>query len=392
LRPPIEKVALFLSAFIFSAVIALYMAERSGMFQVESFGAFFTILYLCTLIWDASPPRGVRSFLAGTFLFLAIFFKEPFLLAAFASAILLCRNTRSFMLGFVIPLVTAVTLAIIALSLLRSLGAFITLYLPYMALSHVDILGSPFWIRGMNVLQVFRDVWLFSPPLASILLLLGSSLILIFSPPKGKTPPRWTCIVLIIIVLYCLGLMVGLSGQYTPHQYIVAVPLYIALFTECLRLYISEKHPPHALIGASLLIALPLSLALSHPQYDSEPYRVRMQQSLRVAEGLDAIMERCGIASYVYMGAHSPAFSLTKVPPQGPLFATGMLFKATNPAFSDSYFTNVTNTSLILWHDDRDMEDRAVEYVRRNFSPTPWNCAATVPPPQGYTYLFRKGK
>jgi hypothetical protein len=52
----------------------------------------------------------------------------------------------------------------------------------------------------------------------------------------------------------------------------------------------------------------------------------------------------------------------------------------------------VTNTSLILWHDDRDMEDRAVEYVRRNFSPTPWNCAATVPPPQGYTYLFRKGK
>lgn len=146
------------TAFLIGVLITLYLDERVGAVQTETFGTFFACLYLLHIAWNDStrwPSTLARSLL----LMCAIGMKEPFVLTVFAGALLLARDIKQFWHSFVIPLMIAAVLGLIGLWVLGYWHSYFGIYLPAMLGERVtNSPVEPLFVRSFSIEKVLYNL------------------------------------------------------------------------------------------------------------------------------------------------------------------------------------------------------------------------------------------
>jgi hypothetical protein len=125
----------------------------AGFWQTEFYGAGFSLLYVVLLSQATLQPRWRATVLASIFLFVAIGFKEPFVLSNLAASLVLLRTRTQFWRLVCIPLAIVTLSGILALALLGALDGYLHVYLPEMFGSYIHRHYFPLWQRGLALDQ-----------------------------------------------------------------------------------------------------------------------------------------------------------------------------------------------------------------------------------------------
>lgn len=152
---------------LFAVLLTLYLGDRSGHFQTESFGTFFVLVYVALLL--TLREHRLFPFLASLPLAAAVGLKEPFLLIAAICAALLTPGWKNLLRTFLLPLGIGLLLGTIVLAVLGVLHPYLTVYLPEMIHGRGRIFPEPVWIYGFLFNKHLGDVAAFSPTLALLI-------------------------------------------------------------------------------------------------------------------------------------------------------------------------------------------------------------------------------
>jgi hypothetical protein len=383
---------LFLGGLI-GVMLSVYVTDRSGGFQVESFGCLCTVLYASVLSWNEQPLGRLRVGLAAACLLGVALLKEPFILSGFAVALLLVPTVRGLWRGFFLPASLALTAEITLLTLVSEVRAYLTIYLPYMFGHHIGMLGSP-WQRGLSP-RMFQDLWQFSPTLTMAIGIfavgsLAATLARATCAQAMQTTVAWA------VACYALSLAVGLGGTYLDHHFVFAVPGYVAVLLAFLGAAASPRHDwGHALalrlaFGAALIGALSLPAVTDHAAMAKN--RAELALDATVAQRIDAVLNACHLQRYLFIGKHShAAYALTQHSPEGPLFVEASLLQTTG-FFHQSFERNLDHAHLVMITRHSHLTRGDQHYIAEHYSRSPWPCAAEVglPPSGRYIFLFRQ--
>ncbi len=408
-----RRVMIVLAAFVFGMMFAIYSGLQSGTFQTESFGVLPAVLAVACMALDSGKFSWLRTIGTALGIFLSAGMKEPFILAVFASAMLLADHPRTLIRTFLIPFLMAALVGIVALAVMGALDEYFTIYLPHMTGEYAQRYG-PSWMRGFIVDTIFTDTLHYSFWLLLLLptLLLSSMLIrfradeergwlffcltiffsilcifggaeamiisyLIMSPlpligfmlviagVSGLLGCAWyvrlqNCslgmfwrFVSYPAAVY-LGLYaVGLSGDYIPHHFVFFVPVYFALFFLIVSAVLQE--PSRRLASRSLALVMSLAVLVvvtkPMPNFAAQlsDMNVLRVQSQREAEVVDTILDRCEIDRYLYTNEIQSV--LYGFTRHSPM-GPGFFqfaFNATIPYFSHAYWDNLRSASVILY-------------------------------------------
>ena len=150
-----------LLACVFGIIFALYSADKSGRVQTESYGSFFAVCYLTVILWQQKRLSNAQVGLASVFMLLSYGCKEPFVLIMAACALLVLREKKTFVRGFLLPLGISVLLGCVIMASLGWLVPYMTIdipntlfyriqgHIPYYALGSFKYFGgAPGWARG----------------------------------------------------------------------------------------------------------------------------------------------------------------------------------------------------------------------------------------------------
>lgn len=175
-----------ISMLLFGLLLALYVQNRAGNLETESFGVVFALLYVFTLSVNREHVSTVRMWIAAVAIFFAVMIKEPFILPIFASALLLSRSPRFLVRSFVAPAAIAGIAALLFLGLLGVLPAYISIYLPRVFFVRIA-LGStaPWWFNATMLVSIVQDF-------ASSPVFLGGLLVAVLwiAAPAMRTAPK----------------------------------------------------------------------------------------------------------------------------------------------------------------------------------------------------------
>jgi len=425
---------LILLAFVFGSLLAMYTAFRSGKVVVESFGSFFIIAYLLTVAMGEKKWSKVHTALAALCLLIGIGFKEPFIIVAFAGALLLTKNLVK---KFFIPLLIAAAAGIIILFLLDYMQPFFSLYLKEMITHRIS--PDSIWMRGLTEFgRPFVNVEKYSFLLARSILVLAFAFVTyrvqdsiksIRAPNgnEGKLVSKWlknnslirwplvrdsafcapkaigsstsirywsstrliTAIIPLALALYLSSLAVGMGGDYFKHHFVFAVPVYAALLFVFLQYAGRHWSQTAVKIFVSALVLLSVFGAfhiplktyawktnVAHKTSDNRQFK---------ADIIDSILDNCGLERYLFLGSVGRhPYGYTKHSPIGPfffqdqrLFATSLWFRDGNYKYNDEFLASLQEADVIVmkkWP-PKSVKQQAMEYVTENFSTGPWKCA-----------------
>lgn len=206
------------SGFLIGALLALYLEERTGMLQTESFGGFFGALYAMSTVWGEGVHSKKRIALSSALLFASLWMKEPFVLTTLAAAIVLCRGRQAFVRSFIFPLLAAGIAYVLLLVAFGYFDAYITIHLPAMIwgrVSHDPL--DPVWLRWLSVRWLYSNLTAFFYPAPLfgylLILLLGVAVVARLQNPSPSTV-AWalgsTFVgVLFLLYAYVLGILLN---------------------------------------------------------------------------------------------------------------------------------------------------------------------------------------
>ena len=378
-------------------VWALYMGERSGEFQVESFGSMFATLYLVTITLDDKKHMSVRrTVTAGLLLMCAIGMKEPFVLTALASVLLIYATSPSRIIDrFVKPCALAAVLGFFALSVLRYLGPFLSIYLPEMLGNHIHSHG-PLWQRALNWQKLFYNLEQFIPFLGfSTLVFFGCVFCTRLMDTQLRTFP--IAIISMVVAIVLTVLSVGLGGQYWNHHFAFAVPVYIAA-SALFVTGIPKMWPHMQRISLMACIAVLISFSLHIPESHLESRLVSIQKNIAktkdAASDIDDILLACKQPRYMFIGANGmQPYAFTEHSPLGPnFFQYNYFFTEDRPYFRQSFVQNLFTANIVVINQRYELGALTPAVERDSFSTQPWKCAQKSDMPDKYQILFRKRK
>ncbi len=355
---------------LLSIALTLYTADRSGRFQVESFGSCFIVLYACILAWNDAPLGSKRLFAAAACLLCGIGLKEPFILTAFAVALFL--RPRDAARSFFLPLFMGGVAGGIILLWTGYADPYVNIYLRHMIGEQVQSRGSPI-IRGLDVPRMLGDVWDYSRPLYWSIVLAGIAQVALL---WRKTDAR-DAITSLLLGTYLLSIAVGTGVMYFHHHFVFAVPGYIALFLALLANTARSEWRLRPLHAAALALVVACTFSL----HANTPYRAvvlaerETSEQQRDAAVVDALLDACGRSQYLYVGKHvDTIYAYTQHLPLGPIFAQATLMRPIGD-FAEPFLENIGRADLIIVGDHDRLEAAAEEYMDAHFSEVPWTCA-----------------
>lgn len=386
-------------AVLFGMLLTLFLAERSGEFQVESFGAFFGILYVLTVAWRRERWGWDDAWLPAGCLLFAIGLKEPFLLSLLGTALILVDKKRPFIRIFVLPFAIAALVGIYLLLVLGFWSAYIDTYLPLMLGGHIQNYGS-WWERGLSFRRVFDDLNEFAQPLGYIVILLLAVPALTAHSWRKKYVQAGLTACRIALGVYLLVIGVGLGGEFWNHHFAIAIPGYVALFVLTMRAMERWNIPARLLyVTTATLIGIAIFFVPRHYQ-DRLGFLLPDARAAKTeAAMIDAIMDKCGIERYLFFGSNgTQAYGYTKHSPEGPFFVTfgpplDYIFSAAEPELRLSFLRSLSSAKLAVVDEYLlgDLTDYTKNYMDEYFTETPWSCAAPVAGASRYRILYRKG-
>jgi len=415
--PKEERREWILLAVLVGLVGADYAAVRAGYIQTESFGAFFSLCYLLTVLWKNGTLSAKRIGLAGLFLMAAAGMKEPFALIAFA-CVLLVSQTRAFILRAIIyPGIIAAGLGTLVLAIFGYVHSFYFTYLPFMFHQRIYERGSP-WARAFDVWHLLKDLYDFSPfflfiavvsffsvlflaingarkyrvrafsvltvsspfiavavmkkiltgePAAGIQLLVGAVvfsvlwfLLRLLADPEERFVISIRTL-LLTVLLYSASLAVGLAGPYYPHQFVFALPA--ILFLIVLLFYFAQlgEGSPflHRWLRWSILVPsalMVLTFANAKPLLKEAILGHPLERDLKgIAMQFDALMDACKADRYLAYGWElEDLWARTTHSPLGSSYMTFLWnIERTIPAFSERFVNNINRAQIIVLLQER---------------------------------------
>lgn len=379
--------------------LAQFASERSGEFQVESFGALFGILYASVLAWRPRN-RFVDAFLLTAALFCALGFKEPFLFPCFAAALILCRDPRAFVYRFLTPLLLAIVAGMLVLLAWGALGPFFSVYLPEMLGFHIGAYGSP-WQRALDVRTTFADLEGFAPGFGVFLAGMGGlALILRLLDRQRYRMIPWD-LLLFGSATYATLFAVGAGGQFYNHHFVFLLPAAAALFLvfSTQSAETSRRRTATTLTGCACVAAIFMTFAL--PSFSTKGRfadRMFVEPNRRLAAQIDGILDACALPRYLFLGGNgNQPYGYTSHSPLGPLFF--QLPEFVHPdriSMRAAFRMQLQQASFVVFneHMTGDMDDEVRQYLATYFTSAPWPCASafTKEPPARpeYRFLFRR--
>lgn len=393
-----------LLAIVFGLLMGMYTAERSGEYQVESFGAFFGTLAITTIALKHRKWSRGASLLTGFALLCAIGLKEPFLLSALGGALILVRSPAQLRRSFIVPLALAASTGFVVATFFGMLGPYITVYLPEMLGRHIHGAG-PVWLRGLPWERLVADLDAYTPSLGGSIVFLTLMVIML----RIRASKSWhsTCAAFVVVLLgiYMTILSVGIGGPFYNHHFAFAVPTYCALFLAVL------EHLAHICMSSKTSVQIPvlsplflLTLAVllsrstvlqTHRNYGERIAALSRDAQLgqQTAAVIDATLDACGLDRYLFLGSNGPhPFGYTKHSPLGPIFFQyGYFLNEERTSFREAFLHTLERAPLVVL-DHLELSDLADEVnakLAEHFTRDPWPCAVAERPPH-YTMLYRK--
>lgn len=382
-------------ASVFGMMLALYSEDRSGEFQVESFGAAFILLYAAILVWRKTPLTRGRILLCSLALYGGIGMKEPFLIVAFAVALLLAEKPTDLIRSFVIPVCITAAAGLVSIWLLGYGHAYFHMYLPEV-LGRNIVDGPPLWQRGFFVAQTYQDLADYMPALAWMIVFLMYAL---FLRVRDAAHDGHMLFVMACtgIACYLLILTIGIRGTYWNHHFVFAVPGYGAMFFVFIREL--ERHWKRwtAFTGLMGLGAMTLLASTQIPSFDLDA-RVSYIQGEQAAvqesaDYIDAVLDACSIDRYMFLGGNgAQPYGFTKHSPIGPMFVQfEEWMESDRPEFREAMLRQMDEATFVV-KDTMNLNWLNVPVNRtleQYFTEEPWPCAANIPKNDRYRYLFR---
>ncbi len=387
------------AALLTGMLFTLFLAERSGEFQVESFGAFFGILYAFLIAGPEFRRKETKTALLALCIFLAVGFKEPFLLSLGAVGLILSNHPKEFLRNFLIPLAIAAAVGVFSLVILGYWKPYADIYLQLIFSRHLDNYG-PWWQRGLEFRRVFRDLNAFAEPLGWIVLFLVT--LSAFFPDRGKRniPGRIFCIAKIAAAVTLLTTGIGLGGEFWNHHFAIGLPGYVAFFIVAIHPLAKSgyKWREWACGVIALLSASGISEVPRHYQDRLNFLLPEAAAAQAEANQIDRILDACGVERYLFFGSNGPQpYAFTKHSPEGPFFAT---FGPPNDYSFSPELPVLRNAFLETLHKARiavvgqyllsDLTEYTRLYVEERFTEEPWECARSHLGQSRYRILFRK--
>ncbi|MCI2047844.1 MAG: hypothetical protein LKJ90_09030 [Faecalibacterium sp.] len=347
-------VAALVVAALSGVLFMLYAEERAAQ-QTECIGAAWIVLYFWAAwhvrfdnIKEAARPAQIAWMaLAAIFVICGVMMKEPFVLLAIFSMLLLVESRAQLLGRIVLPLGVGGCTAMLLLVATGAVGPYFTIYIRNMFSNHIAATGSPL-TRGLHVEKLAGDLRAFS---LVLLLVIVAALVLAAIPPhKASGRPTWQAwawrLGCMAVAVYMASFAVGLGGQYYNHHYIFAAPLYLlAMALACRRISEGQRLVPMLLAGgcgAVLLVCLyartnlPFAKTYVSPD-DTRTYPEKYATIEAEAEYVDALLDYYGEDRYQFLGfnGEDQFYGLTQHSPLGPAFAQD----SDNFTSADSWFS-----------------------------------------------------
>ncbi len=388
-----QKLLLHVTGFLVGALMGLWSSVQAGVWQPETFGNFFVLLYIIAIVLWSEQMNVRRTLLMALLLLCAFGFKEPFLFATCSAALILSPNLRTFLRVFILPISIALLAGTISMFLLGWLEPYVQIYLP--AMVGIRIQGySPLWIRGL-------PFWELSIPLSYTSLALFPSLLLVagwhlWDGWRSSASRFWT-ILSFIVAAYLSVTAVRLAGNYTTITYsAVLIPFALALVTRFLQ-RASGKNPfllSSCVVCAFVLVTVPFSHVYSAV---SEEQRAETQRVQEAALRVDALVAACNTKQYLYavnpphpfLPAYTQASPLNHFPYR----------EIDNVQFSFPFarasLDRISASVVVLTNSEgfvpsTDFGGLLAEYFDQMFTTQPWPCAVPFLPIDRYGVLFRQ--
>ena len=384
-------------ALLFGTTLALYVAERSGEYQVESFGVAFAIAYAGLLAASRGTVSRQRMIMASILILLSVGMKEPFLLSCLSIAILLCENRRAFVRGFLIPSVIAAGAGMVILRLIGMWDGYFHIYIPEM-FSRYGNGGDPLWIRGFGFNLLFRDLQGFSPMLAYGIFGIAIAQVIIGFRIHNITRGLWNLIT-VFCVLYLAALAVGTGNTYYNHHFVFAVGSFAALFIALIRDAVRQWGQSGFTRTITMVALMLLVPTIQHDpivDYKAQAafYSNDREAAQSVADQIDGILDRCGMKRYLFIGGNGgQPYGFTRHSPLGPLFFQfDHLLDDRHEKFREEFMQSLHQARLIVLNnfDLNVLTEDTRTYLKEEFTERPWLCANPVASNEPYTFYYRK--
>jgi hypothetical protein len=394
----VRRLILLMISMLLGSMLSLYAAQRSGDFNVESFGALFGVAYVAVLAWPGLRKSTFFA-LASAALLCAIGLKEPFLLTCGAGALILCRSWGEGVQRFILPLNVAAIIGFLFMASVGWIDAFLGFYLPEMLSHHVYAQGS-LLREGFEWRHMFLDLsvdfpW-FGPAIALLLL---SMLVLKVSSRHGWLARGWDIVSCAVAVTLC-AVAIASGDTFYNHHFVFAVPFYAAAFLVLVRLAaqrelrFSVRAAAVGIAGGFLAVA---SAMVPLQRYWNVQNDFRFQEATRsTAMQIDTILDRCGVERYLFIGGSGfHPYAYTKHSPVGPMFfqLTGF-FDPSRGLLREAFRRQLGTASIAVFssHETLDLAPEVQRFLEEQFTTAPWDCARNLPPltrPE-YVLWYRK--
>lgn len=388
------KIIGVLCAALLGTAFTLYVAERSGEFQTESFGVAAGVLYVLAISWGQWKVSPWRIGLATLGILFAVGLKEPFLLSLLAVGLFLnCTTPKRLVWDFVAPLLLAMLTGAILLLLWGIFSSYINVYLPAMH-GYVGSALEP-WERGLNVRAIWRDVAAFRPALPFLVLgVLIGAVFAKFSLLPKKVFPLLSSSILVILSFYLLSVAVGFGGQYYNHHYAFAVPGYFAFAAALLKM--EAVRARLVVLSALLLLASAVFFTPEHESLSRRQHNFLQdkERTVAAAQIIDAVLDRCNEDRYLFLGFNGmQPYAYTLHSPFGPSFVQNEFILGTRQtSFRQSFQENLRRANVVVLErlNISNLQAWVEQELRTNFTEQAPACAAgaTVSPP--YRLMFRR--
>lgn len=379
-------------------LISLYAARRSGEVQVESFGAFFALLYGVLLQWKPQKRVGSigRLILLTVAMLGACGFKEPFLLILIAIACLFLDSFKSWLMDFMRPLGLAILLGALILLMDGSFMAYVQEYLSFMMSQHISRFGSP-WTRGLDGMRFWADYNHFTLGFGPVVFLWMIFLVLrqLAEIPQQMTQ-RIFQVLRLTAAIYFPFVTVGLGGEFYNHHFVFALPALAMWFVWFVKQESRVEPLRSRWIPVFAVICVMPCLTLSTEDYEGKIRNLNYHKAVAVDEAnyVDGILDQIQEKQYLFLGVNGPQlYGWSQHSPMGPLFIQTPLWMQI-PYWRASFLRNLQMTSLVVEDDLRMLgtyQGMVKQYLEKHFTLEPWPEVKDIPRKQRkYRIYFRK--
>lgn len=350
---------------LIGAILAFYVTTRAGDYYPEAFGAAALCIYVA-ILYHPSPESWRKTFASTLAIATALLFKEPFLLSALAIGVYMLRSWRSFVRQYLVPQVLALMIFGLVLLLMGSFADYLHIYLPFMLNVRVGQSGASDWFTANDFIVAL--VWL------PFVLLAGSQ----EESWRGRAH---------LAAALCLAIAAASIGEYSGKHSVAAVPVILPI------LVCAAAREHFAALALAALIYL--SSWIGWPFHDRIG-EVTIEADRVTARKLDEVLTACELDEYFYIGGNTHLHGFTEHSQAGPLLFLNM-YMLQHPYLVEESLKRLQESLLIVFERKQDAMpiekeyyDVTQDYVTRNFTLTPWDCAGESINTERYVLFFRK--